>query len=117
LLNRLAQTFPRPQDTAAMADDEAKVLADAKKLGFEERVEHKNWKVRSEAFEDIRTACTRAFSSSDQIFSQAGGLHMHLQQRERACALVSLCWGCALSLSLPAPRSCRTPVWQGHWRC
>lgn len=61
-----------------MADDEAKVLADAKRLPLADRLEHKLWKVRSEAFEDIRGACNRAFSNSDPILNesgeQAGGL-------------------------------------------
>lgn len=60
-----------------MADDEAKFLADAKRLPLEERASHTNWKVRSEAFEDIKTSCTKAFSADDPIFDQAGMLfHM-----------------------------------------
>jgi cytoskeleton-associated protein 5 len=59
-----------------MADDEAKLLADAKKLPLEERVSHPNWKVRSEAFEDIKTSCTKAFSTADPIFDQSGMLYM-----------------------------------------
>ena len=55
-----------------MADEEAQILAAAKKLPLDERVEHKNWKVRSEAYEDIRTGCERAFSKSDPILGQAG---------------------------------------------
>ena len=55
-----------------MADEEAKILADAKKLPLADRVEHKNWKVRSEAYEDVRAACERAFSSSDPILDEAG---------------------------------------------
>ena len=55
-----------------MADDEAQVLAAAKKLPLYERVEHKNWKVRSEAYEDVRAGCERAFSSSDPILDEAG---------------------------------------------
>ena len=55
-----------------MAEEEAQVLAAAKKLPLFERVEHKNWKVRSEAYEDVRTSCERAFSSSDPILDEAG---------------------------------------------
>lgn len=55
-----------------MAEDEVQVLAAAKKLPLDERVEHKNWKVRSEAYEDIRGGCERAFSSSDPILGQSG---------------------------------------------
>jgi len=59
-----------------MADDEAKLLADAKKLPLEERASHPNWKVRSEAFEDIKTSCTKAFSTDDPIFDQSGMLYI-----------------------------------------
>lgn len=55
-----------------MAEDEAKVLADAKRLSLADRVEHKNWKVRSEAYEDLKARCDRAFSDSDPIFEEAG---------------------------------------------
>ena len=56
-----------------MAEDEAKQLADAKKLPWGERVEHKNWKVRSEAFEDLQSAYGRVFNSSaDPIFQETG---------------------------------------------
>lgn len=57
-----------------MADDEAKLLAQAKSLPLEDRVSHKNWKVRSEAYEDIVAACDRAASFSDPIFREAGAL-------------------------------------------
>jgi cytoskeleton-associated protein 5 len=53
-------------------EDEAQVLAAAKKLPLCERVEHKNWKVRSEAYEDVRAGCERAFSSSDPMLNEAG---------------------------------------------
>ena len=55
-----------------MADDEARVLAQAKSLPLEDRVSHKNWKVRSEAYEDIAASCDRAAGPSDPILSQAG---------------------------------------------
>jgi len=58
-----------------MADEEAKILADARNLPLADRVEHKNWKVRSEAYDDIRAACDSAFSSSDPILDQAGEEH------------------------------------------
>lgn len=57
-----------------MADDEAQVLLAAKKLPLYERIEHKNWKVRSEAYDDVRAGCERAFSSSEPILDEAGPL-------------------------------------------
>lgn len=69
-----------------MADDEAQVLLAAKKLPLYERIEHKNWKVRSEAYDDVRAGCERAFSSSEPILDEAGkrsgifyGIVYHLQ--------------------------------------
>jgi hypothetical protein len=53
-------------------EDEAKLLADAKKLPLEQRVEHSSWKVRSEAFDDIKEACSKAFSTGDPIFGKSG---------------------------------------------
>jgi alpha-N-acetylglucosamine transferase len=56
-----------------MADnDEQKVLADARKLPYSERVAHKNWKVRSEAYESIASTCSRAFSENDECFYEFG---------------------------------------------
>lgn len=55
-----------------MADDEAAVLAGAKKLPLGEQLTHANWKVRSQALEGINEACGRAFSSEDPVFAEAG---------------------------------------------
>lgn len=55
-----------------MAEEEAQILTAAKKLPLAERVDHKNWKVRVEAYEDIKAGCDRAFSSSDPILDEAG---------------------------------------------
>lgn len=54
-----------------MADEEAQVLAAARKLPLDERTAHKNWKVRSEAFDDIKNACSRALTCEEPIFDQA----------------------------------------------
>jgi len=55
-----------------MADDEVKVLSDAKHLPLSDRVAHKNWKVRSEAYEDIKSSCQKVFSNEDPILNQYG---------------------------------------------
>lgn len=57
-----------------MADDEVNVLSAAKQLPFSERVAHKNWKVRCEAFEDIRSSCQKVFSDEDPVLAQYGKL-------------------------------------------
>lgn len=53
-----------------MAEDEAKALSDAKQMPFPERVAHKHWKVRSEAFDDIKASCQSIFSDEDPVLSQ-----------------------------------------------
>lgn len=53
-----------------MADDEGQLLSEAKQLSFSDRVAHKNWKVRSEAYDDIKTSCQRVFSDEDPALSQ-----------------------------------------------
>lgn len=56
-----------------MADqDEEKILADARKLSFSERVAHKSWKARSEAYDSIASACERALSEADDCFAEYG---------------------------------------------
>ena len=55
-----------------MADDEVKVLADAKKLPMPERVAHANWKARSAAYDDIKQACSRVYEDSDPCLNEYG---------------------------------------------
>jgi len=55
-----------------MAEDEAKVLSDAKQLPLSERVAHKNWKVRSEVYDDIKHSCQKVFSDEDTVLNQYG---------------------------------------------
>ena len=54
-----------------MADD-AQELEQAAKLPFAERVSHKNWKIRAEAYTDIKNACERATSEDDLGLPDAG---------------------------------------------
>jgi hypothetical protein len=55
-----------------MAEEEENILAEARKLPFIERVAHKNWKARSEAYEGMRAACERAQSDEDDCFAEFG---------------------------------------------
>lgn len=57
-----------------MADEEDRILADARKLPYAERVVHKNWKARSEAYEGMQAACERALSDEDECFAELGEL-------------------------------------------
>lgn len=56
------------------SDDQAKILEDAKKLPFADRVAHKSWFVRAAAYEDIGAACKKALDPEDPIFSEVGNL-------------------------------------------
>ena len=58
-----------------MADDEVKILADAKKMPMAERVAHANWKARNAAYEDIKLACQRVYEESDPILTEYGRIH------------------------------------------
>lgn len=60
-----------------MADDEVTVLSDAKQLPFSDRVAHKNWKVRSEAYDDIKSCCQKVFSDEDPVLQQYGASYIH----------------------------------------
>ena len=60
-----------------MADDEVKVLADAKKLPMPERVAHANWKARNAAYSDIGVACQRVYEDSDPCLNEYGATGMN----------------------------------------
>ena len=51
-----------------MADEEAAILAAARGLPLDERVEHKSWKARAEALDEIKSKCGRA----PEVVAQAG---------------------------------------------
>ncbi|WIA40847.1 hypothetical protein OEZ86_004518 [Tetradesmus obliquus] len=50
--------------------DEATVLAEAAKLPLEERAAHSNWKVRSAAYEFIKSKCSSVFDDSDPCLAE-----------------------------------------------
>lgn len=52
--------------------EEAELLADAAKLRIDERCAHANWKVRSAAYEQIKTSCNSVFDPSDPILNEYG---------------------------------------------
>lgn len=62
----------------AMADEDASLLQTARALPISERVAHKNWKVRAEAFDDLKTTSERVFSSDDPQLSSVG-IATHLE--------------------------------------
>ena len=84
-----------------MADDEAKVLAAAKKLPLDEQLGHSNWKVRSQALESIKEACGRAFSSEDPIFGEAGASPVAAMRAAHPAINLSVRHSVGLLLLLP----------------
>lgn len=70
-----------------MAEDEAKVLLDAKQLTLSDRVAHKNWKVRSEVYDDIKHSCQKVFSDADTVLNQYGSLFVKGLADTNAAAL------------------------------
>eukprot|EP00898_Chlorokybus_atmophyticus_P007131 jgi/Chlat1/7419/Chrsp6S09189 len=56
-----------------MAEEE-QILKDAKKLAFEDRIAHKLWKVRNEAYADIASACASADGPDDRKLKEFGPL-------------------------------------------
>ena len=53
-------------------DDESKLLEAAKKLPLNEQTTHKNWKVRSQAFDSIKQTCDRALGDQDTVLAEFG---------------------------------------------
>ncbi|KAK9795603.1 hypothetical protein WJX73_007429 [Symbiochloris irregularis] len=53
-------------------EDETKVLEAAKKLPLSEQVVHKNWKVRSQAYDGIKATCESAMGSEDAALAEFG---------------------------------------------
>ena len=53
-------------------EDEQKLLEAAKKLPLSEQAQHKNWKVRSQAFESVKETCDSALGSDDPVLAELG---------------------------------------------
>lgn len=56
-----------------MSEDE-KLLKEAKKLPWEDRLMHKNWKVRNDANIDLAAVCDSISDSKDPRFREFGKL-------------------------------------------
>lgn len=52
--------------------DDDRELQEARKLPIGERTEHKNWKCRAEAFDDIRARLEQCFLTDDPVFYEVG---------------------------------------------
>lgn len=55
-----------------MADEEAKVLAEARGLPLDERVAHSAWRARSEAYDEVKAKCDRVLEEGDASLSELG---------------------------------------------
>lgn len=55
-----------------MAEGEEKLLKDAKKLPWEDRLAHKNWKVRNEANVDLASVCDSITDPKDPRLREFG---------------------------------------------
>lgn len=62
----------------ASEEDEAKLLQEAKSLPFCDRLTHKHWKVRSEAYLDVTKEAVWAESTSSGILKEFGARSSHL---------------------------------------
>ena len=53
-------------------EDEQRVLAEALKLPVSDQTAHKNWRVRLQAFENIKAACEKALGPEDPALDGLG---------------------------------------------
>ena len=53
-------------------DDEQQALTAALKLPLGEQTAHKNWRVRAQAFDNIKSACERAAGPEDPALEGLG---------------------------------------------
>lgn len=60
-----------------MGDEEAKVLEAAKKLPWEERLSHKNWKARVAAYSDVSDIAGKAYDGSNPALKEFGESSQH----------------------------------------
>ncbi|CAD7700615.1 unnamed protein product [Ostreobium quekettii] len=70
-----------------MSDDEKAQIDEARKKPLCERVEHKLWKVRLEAFELIKSLCAKIVSEDDPVLSDVGPMLAKATSDSNAAAL------------------------------
>jgi hypothetical protein len=56
--------------SARMADEEVKLLQDAKKWALGERVAHASWKVRSAAYDDMKAGLAKVYEETDPYLNE-----------------------------------------------
>lgn len=88
--------------------DETKLLADAKKLPWDERVGHKNWKVRQDAYVDMAAACRAIHDPKDSKLRDFGKIRrpswgIGCSQSQRDLLYIGCCSGAKrIVLQMPA---------------
>jgi cytoskeleton-associated protein 5 len=80
--------------------DEATILAEAAKLPIDERAAHSNWKVRSAAYEYIKTKCSSVFDPSDPCLADFGEFQAVVWGYCSAVATYCCCTWCLAVLAL-----------------
>ena len=68
-----------------MADEEKAQLDAARRLPLEERLEHKLWRARAEAADDIIAQCGRASGPDAPILGEAGARAARPPPRKPPC--------------------------------
>lgn len=80
-----------------MATEDEKLLKDAKKLPWDERLLHKNWKVRNDANIDLAAVCDSITDPKDPRLREFGKHRSHF---DPVCFLLVWPLPCALLLDL-----------------
>ena len=88
-------------------DDDQKVLEAAKKLPLSEQTQHKNWKVRSQAFDAIKQTCDRALGDEDPALAEFGKPHQNVSVQQLLVLLLLCTTPEPVELLLHCLRSCR----------
>ena len=73
-----------------MGDEEARLLEQAKKLPWSERLVHANWRARVQAYEDVNKVAASSYDATNPALKDFGTIkhcagRMHLPGRVRGC--------------------------------
>lgn len=104
-----------------MADDEVRLLAEAKKLPMVDRVAHANWKARNAAYEDIKLACQRVYEDTDPCLAEYGahcpaGRPMHGTRRPVCKRMPMQHHNCLFTCTIAVQGACFPRRWETAMR-
>lgn len=60
-----------------MAEDDTRLLDEAKKLPWEDRLTHKNWKIRNDGYVDLASICNNITDPKDSRLTSFGKFPHH----------------------------------------